>query len=239
MGKPGRGTGTLSVFENDVSAPSCHRGGIGQAYGEPVAELFFDRVTDSAFLGIEHVQNDIHVKESTEEHSPFEHFRRLEVCRIGYHVAWVLEDVQAVPFYDLNRFLVVGIRSWNCLRAQSAQCHVVVRLAVDKRVVFLLHLLQGLIREREVGTLHLSHRKVSPMRLVEMTTDSVSEVDEKRMDTSVGHVSQDDSLVFTERQVNAELFSMGQERQSAADRHEEYKSGKKSPRRKQAGLGSQ
>jgi hypothetical protein len=42
-----------------------------------------------------------------------------------------------------------------------------------------------------------------------MAANSVSEVDEKRMDTGVGHVPQDDSLVLSKRQVNPELFSMG------------------------------
>jgi len=45
-----------------------------------------------------------------------------------------------------------------------------------------------------------------------MAANSVGEVDEKRMDTGVGHVSYDDSLVFSKRQVNPELFSMGQKR---------------------------
>jgi hypothetical protein len=54
-----------------------------------------------------------------------------------------------------------------------------------------------------------------------MTTNSVGEVDEKRMDTSAGHVPQDDSLLFSKREVNSELFSVGQERQSAAGVHEQ------------------
>ena len=47
------------------------------------------------------------------------------------------------------------------------------------------------------------------MRLVEIATHCVSEVDEKRMDASVGHVSQDDSLAFSKRQVYSVLFPIG------------------------------
>lgn len=58
------------------------------------------------------------------------------------------------------------------------------------------------------------------MCLIKVTAHGVSEVDEERMNAGIGHVSQNDSLVFPKRQVNLELFSMGQERQSAADTHE-------------------
>lgn len=47
--------------------------------------------------------------------------------------------------------------------------------------------------------------------LVEMTANSMRKVDEKGVDASVGHVSQDDGLVFSERQVDSELFSAGEE----------------------------
>ena len=54
-----------------------------------------------------------------------------------------------------------------------------------------------------------------------MAANGVGEVDEKRMETGVRHVPYDDSLVFSKREVNPELFSMGQERQSAADTRRE------------------
>ena len=63
-----------------------------------------------------------------------------------------------------------------------------VRLPIDKRVVFLLHLLQGLIRKREVGVLYALHLEGRSARLIKMAANCVSEVDEKLMDASVGHV---------------------------------------------------
>ena len=50
-----------------------------------------------------------------------------------------------------------------------------------------------------------------------MTANGVSEVDEKRVDASVGQVSHDDSLMLFQREVNAELFSMTEKGQSAVD----------------------
>jgi len=88
-----RNGNTFCVSAKDKLALRCHQEKVGQAYWEPAAELLLDRVTEGAFLDAEHVQHDLHVKESTKEHSPFEHLRRLEVCKIGNHVAWVLEDV--------------------------------------------------------------------------------------------------------------------------------------------------
>ena len=41
------------------------------------------------------------------------------------------------------------------------------------------------------------------------------------MDASVGHVSQNDGLVLSKRQVDPELFSMSQERQPTADTFDE------------------
>ena len=81
--------------------------------------------------------------------------------------------------------------------------------------------MQGLIHELEVGGLYLLQAKVPSMRLVKVAADGVSEMDKKWVDASAGHVSQDDSLVFSKWQVNTKLFSMGQKRQSAANRHED------------------
>ena len=53
-----------------------------------------------------------------------------------------------------------------------------------------------------------------------MTTHGMSEVDEKWVDTSVGHVSQDDGLALSKWQVNPEPFAMGQECQSTTDTYE-------------------
>ena len=57
--------------------------------------------------------------------------------------------------------------------------------------------------------------------LVEMATDSMSVVDEKWMDASVRHVSQDDGLVLSKRQVDSQLFSVCEERQPAVDANRE------------------
>lgn len=53
--------------------------------------------------------------------------------------------------------------------------------------------------------------------LVEMAADGMSKMDEKRVDASIGHVSQDDGLMFPERQVNSKLFLMSEEQQPAVD----------------------
>lgn len=47
--------------------------------------------------------------------------------------------------------------------------------------------------------------------LMKVAANSMGKMDEKRMDACVGHVSQDDCLVFPERQVNSELFLVSEE----------------------------
>lgn len=144
----------LSLIGEKISA-NAQLWGIKQAYREPVTKLLLDCVTEGAFLGTEYLQHDLHMKEGTEEDCPFQHFRCLEVCRIGNDVACLLEDVQIVPLHNLNSLLVVRDCSWSLLGIQRAQRQVVMRLSVDKRVVLFLHPLQGLICEREVGVLHV------------------------------------------------------------------------------------
>jgi len=54
------------------------------------------------------------------------------------------------------------------------------------------------------GCLHLLHGKNLLDGLVKNDSRSVSEVDEKRMNTSIRHVSQDNCLMLSKRQVNSE-----------------------------------
>lgn len=64
-----------------------------------------------------------------------------------------------------------------------------------------------------MGVLYVTHGEVPATRLIEVTANSVSEMDKKGVNADVGHVSYDNGLMFSEWQVNSELFPMGKEGQ--------------------------
>lgn len=70
-----------------------------------------------------------------------------------------------------------------------------------------------------MGALDAMHGGVPAAHLVKVTPNSVSEVDKKGVDAGAGHVSYDNSLMFSKWQVDSELFPMGNEGQPAADAH--------------------